>query len=125
EPVVAIYLDYEMTEDDVHERLADMGLGPDDDLSRLRYWLLPSLPPLDTEAGAAALFPMIDAELARFPDHHGLLVVDTMGRAVAGEENSNDTFRAWWRVAGVELKRRGMTWARTDHAGKDKTRGQR
>src|SRR4051812_28812027 len=55
ELVVVIYLDFEMTADDLHERLVDMGHGPATDLTRLRYWQLPALPPLDTPAGAAAL----------------------------------------------------------------------
>jgi hypothetical protein len=48
-----LYLDYEMTEADLAERLSELGYGPDDDLSRLHYALLPSLPPLDTPAGAS------------------------------------------------------------------------
>jgi hypothetical protein len=50
-PLSVVYMDFEMTEDDVRERLVDLGYGPDDDLSRLAYYQLPSLPPLDSERG--------------------------------------------------------------------------
>jgi hypothetical protein len=33
----------------------ELGYGPDDDMSRLHYALLPSLPPLDTREGANAI----------------------------------------------------------------------
>src|SRR5205823_2611131 len=58
--VVVLYFDYEMTEDDLYERLQDMGCGPEVDLSRLRYALLPTLPPLDTRDGGAALLAAVD-----------------------------------------------------------------
>jgi hypothetical protein len=45
EPIVVIYLDYEMGEDDLSERLEDMGYGPGTDLSCLRYALFPACRP--------------------------------------------------------------------------------
>ncbi|HZK49000.1 MAG TPA: DnaB-like helicase N-terminal domain-containing protein [Thermoleophilia bacterium] len=125
EPIVVIYLDYEMGEADIYERLEDMGYGPGSDLSRLRYALLPSLPPLDTAAGARALTALVDAVQGEWPEHHLVVILDTMGRAVAGEENSSDTFRAFYTHTGIELKRRGITYARLDHGGKDIAKGQR
>jgi hypothetical protein len=125
QPIVVIYLDFEMTEADIYERLGDMGFGPDSDLSRLRYALLPSLPPLDEPEGAKALLEQLDAVQAEFPDHHVVVIIDTTGRAVAGDENSADTIRNFYRWTGLALKRRGVTWARADHAGKDPTKGQR
>ena len=125
EPIVVIYLDYEMTEADVHDRLEDMGYGPETDLSRLRYDLLPSLPPLDLEDGSQALCEIIDEVQASFPAHHLVVIIDTIGRAVAGEENDADTFRNFYNHTGIELKRRGVTWARLDHSGKDPSQGQR
>jgi len=121
--VDVIYLDYEMTRDDLRERLDDMGYGPDTDLTRLHYALLPSLPPLDTGEGAGALLDLVDA--VHNPDLQTFVVIDTTGRAVQGEENSNDTIREFYRWTGTPLKRRQITWARLDHAGKDPTRGQR
>lgn len=125
DPVVAVYIDYEMTEEDLRERLEDMGYGPDSDLSRLRYALLPSIPPLDTADGAAVVLRTVDQTARDFPDHHILVVVDTMGRAVAGDENLADTVRAFYRETGIHLKKRGCTWVRLDHAGKDPDKGQR
>lgn len=125
DPVVVIYLDYEMSRDDLEERLTDMGADPDTNLDRLRYALIPALPSLDTPAGADALLTIVDEEQAARPDHHLLVVVDTTARAVAGEENSADTIRAFYRHTGSGLKRRGVTWVRLDHAGKDATKGQR
>jgi hypothetical protein len=125
EPVVVIYLDYEMSRDDLEERLVDMGADSDSDLSRLRYALIPQLPALDTAEGSAALLEIVDQEQSARPDHHLLVIVDTTARAVSGEENSADTIRAFYRHTGTGLKRRGVTWARLDHAGKDPTKGQR
>lgn len=118
-----IYLDYEMTRDDLRERLEDMGYGPHSDLTHLHYALLPSLPPLDTGEGAGALLELCDT--VQDDDRQLLVVIDTTGRAVQGDENSNDTIREFYRWTGTPLKRRQITWARLDHAGKDPTRGQR
>lgn len=123
--VVVAYFDYEMGEDDLYERLGDMGYGTESDLSRLRYALLPTLPPLDTAEGAAELFGIVDHEQSTRPDCHCVTFFDTTGRAVEGEENSADTIRAFHRYTGLGLKQRGCTVARADHLGKDEARGQR
>jgi hypothetical protein len=118
-PRSVLYLDYEMTEDDLQERLDDMGYGPDDDLTRLHYALLPSLPGLDEPEGGKAvtrLAQLCDAEL---------VVIDTFGRAVHGDENEADTVRAWYRWTGLHLKADGRAFVRIDHAGKDVEKGQR
>lgn len=125
EDVEVIYLDYEMTDDDLRERLEDMGYGPDSDLSRFHYFMLPALAPLDTHAGATELLAIVDRIISRNPQRSFVLILDTTSRAVEGEENSNDTIRAFYRHTGVRLKQRGITWARLDHAGKDASRGQR
>jgi hypothetical protein len=113
-----------MGRDDLVERLDDMQADPAS-LDRLRYALIPDLPPLDTAEGSAALLEIVDQEQAARPDHHLLVVIDTTARAVSGEENSADTIRAFYRHTGSGLKRRGITWARLDHAGKDPAKGQR
>lgn len=123
EDVDVVYLDYEMTESDLRERLEDMGHGPEVDFARLHYALLPMLAPLDTPQGAQELLEIVTR--VRRPGCHVYVVIDTMGRAVVGEENSNDTTRAFYRYTGSALKRAGVTWARLDHAGKDATKGQR
>lgn len=125
EPVVVVYLDYEMTEADIFDRLEDMGYGPGTDFSRLRYALLPALPPLDTATGAEALTGIVDGVQRAMPDHHVVVIIDTISRAVCGEENSADTFRDFYAHTGIQLKRRGMTWVRLDHGGKSPELGQR
>jgi hypothetical protein len=124
EPIVVVYCDYEMTEADVLERLEDMGYGPESDLSRLRYALLPDLV-LDTPDGGSDLVALVDGVQAQYPDHHVVVAVDTISRAVAGKENDADTYRAFYTHTGIHLKQRGVTWVRLDHAGKQAKQGQR
>jgi hypothetical protein len=114
-----LYLDYEMTADDLAERLEAMGYTPEHNLSNLRYALLPDLESLDSEKGGAQV-----ARLAELCDAE-LVVFDTFGRAIAGEENDADTVRAFYRNTGILLKRAGRAFVRIDHAGKDLERGQR
>jgi hypothetical protein len=118
-PTDVLYLDYEMTEDDLIERLSGLGYGPQDDLTKLHYALLPSLPPLDTAEGAAALLTLVDHTNAQ------LVVVDTFGRAVEGDEDKADTVRNFYRHTGLALKARDVAVCRTDHTGKDTKKGQR
>ncbi len=118
-PRTVLYVDAEMTADDLHERLEDMGYGPGDDLAGLRYHLLPDLPPLDTPAGGRDLADLADAYDA------DLIILDTLGVVVAGPENDADTTRAYWTHTGRLLKAAGRTVWRLDHAGKDLARGQR
>lgn len=123
--VAVIYLDYEMTEDDLRDRLEDMGYGPDTDFTRFHYALLPTLPPLDTPHGGEALDQIIETVQTQHPDCHIFVVIDTTGRAIHGEENNADTYQDFYRFTGIRLKRRQVTWVRLDHAGKDAGQGQR
>ena len=118
-PIDIIYLDYEMTPQDLDERLTDMGYDETIDMSKLHYALIPSLPSLDSEEGANAIRNLVKATGAQ------LVVIDTMGRAVAGEENSADTYRNYARTTGLTLKALGVAVVRTDHAGKSLSKGQR
>lgn len=118
-PVRMLYLDYEMTPNDLRERLELLGYGPDDDLSNLRYALIPTLPPFDTAEGGQMLLELAQAENVKG------VVIDTFGRATQGDENDADTTRAYYRHTGGLLKKNGIASARTDHAGKDLERGQR
>jgi hypothetical protein len=119
EPVDVLYVDYEMTPDDVMSRLLAFGYSQADDLSHLTYAVLPSLPPLDTPAGGQALLTSAQAVGARF------VVIDTMGRAVEGDENESSTYQEFYVHTGLPLKRAGIGWIRLDHAGKDDSKGQR
>lgn len=123
--VAVIYIDLEMGEDDLYDRLSDMGYGPETDLSGLHYAVLPSLPPLDTDLGGQALLARVDAVQELHPGAQVAVVIDTTARAVSGEENSADTYRGFARATGLGLKQRGITWARLDHSGKDQSKGQR
>lgn len=118
-PITVVYVDLEMTGDDVRERLTDMGFGPDDDLSRLVYLSLPALVPLDTARGAAELVAYCTEVGAE------LVIIDTTARAVEGAENDADTYRAFALHTGIALKRARIAFIRSDHAGKDLDRGQR
>ena len=118
-PKSVVYLDLEMTEEDLRERLADLGYGPDDDLSNLHYFQLPALPPLDTVAGGDVLIAIVEKYVPE------LVIIDTMARVVEGDENSADTYRDFYRYSGCRLKAAGVALLRLDHAGKDISRGQR
>ena len=114
-----LYCDYEMTADDLHERLEELGYSEHSDLSNLKYALLPDLAPLDTFEGGQQLLALATTHNVE------CVVIDTFGRAVQGEENTADTTRHFYRLTGNPLKAAGIAWVRTDHSGKDKEKGQR
>jgi RecA-family ATPase len=118
-PACISYFDLEMTRADLHDRLADLGYGADSDLSRLHYYQLPDLPPLDTAEGGETLMRVVER------DRPTLVIIDTMARVVEGDENSADTYRDFFRCSGIRLKAAGVSLLRLDHAGKDASRGQR
>lgn len=118
-PIRVVYLDLEMTDDDLYERLEDLGYGAEIDMENLYYYLLPSLPPLDTPQGASALREIVERHQPQ------LVVLDTMARVVAGDENSADTYRAFYRHTGQALKTAGVGVVRLDHGGKAPEQGQR
>lgn len=118
-PRNVLYIDLEMTPSDLHERLDGLGYGPHTDLSHLHYASLPSLPPLNTAAGAAVLLELATAVNAE------AVVIDTTSRAIDGDENDSAPYRDFARHTGLALKAAGIAALRTDHAGKDKDRGQR
>jgi hypothetical protein len=119
EPLSVVYVDMEMTEDDLAERLEGMGFGPDTDLGHLHYYLLPTLPPLDTPDGGETLLAI--------GRRHGadLIIIDTTSRVLGGPENDADTLRAYHQCTGLPLKAAGFTVWRLDHAGKNIERGAR
>jgi len=118
-PTHVLYIDYEMTGNDVRDRLEAFGYSEQDDLTHLHYVLLPSIAGLDTAAGAQIVIQAIQATGSQ------LVIIDTTARAVEGEENDADTMRAFYRWSGVNMKSLGVTWIRADHAGKDTAKGQR
>ena len=114
EPRRVLYLDYEMCDADLAERVEDMGYGPDDHESlagRLAYYQSPNLPVLNSPAGAAGLLELVD--------HHrpDVVFVDTLQRVFDGQENDAEPFQELYRLAWMPLRRRGVTVCRLDHTG--------
>lgn len=118
-PRRVLYVDFENDpRGDVRPRLQAMGYAPAD-LKNLAYLSFPTLSALDTERGAQELMAAVTVYEAE------LVVIDTLSRAVAGEENENDTWLKFYRSTGVRLKAAGVACVRLDHTGKDVTKGQR
>lgn len=114
-----LYLDYENDpQTDIKARLIDMGYTPGD-LTDITYASFPAIPPLDTPAGGHALLTAAQHVGA------GLVIVDTISRAISGAENDNDTWLALYRCTGMHLKSNGISMLRLDHSGKDLDKGQR
>jgi hypothetical protein len=118
DPIDVAYFDYEMIEDDLDDRLSDFGMDPLQ-LGRLHYALLPNYAPLDVDAGGREL--VADA----LSVNAQAVIIDTFARATQGNENDSDTVRDFARNTGDLLKREGIAYLRTDHAGKDLEQGQR
>jgi len=118
-PRRVLYIDFENDpRGDIRTRLQAMGTKPDD-LEDLVYLSYPSLTHLDTFVGAAELLAICaeyDVEV---------VVIDTISRAVGGDENDNDTWLGLYRHTGLALKQNGIAAIRLDHTGKDPTKGMR
>lgn len=118
-PRRVLYVDFENDpRGDIRTRLQAMGLYPDD-LSELYYLSFPRLPYLDTSMGGLQLLAVVAHYQAE------VVVIDTISRAVAGEENDNDTWLNFYRHTGLALKAAEVTCIRLDHTGKDPTKGMR
>ena len=118
-PRRVLYIDFENDlRGDVRTRLQAMGYKPDE-LADLLYLSFPSLPFLDTVQGGLMLLAIVR--------HYGVevVVIDTVSRAVGGEENENDTWLNFYRHTGRWLKAEGVACMRLDHTGKDPTKGMR
>lgn len=110
DPVRVVYLDFEMTEDDVLERLEDMGFGPAD-LHNLRYFLQPRLPMLDTAEGGRMLLALIIEHEAQ------AMTIDTFSRVVTTKDNTGQEVNAFYRWSAQHVKSRGCAIGRLDHTG--------
>lgn len=118
-PFTVLYVDFENDpKGDIRSRLQAMGHHPDV-LGNLRYLSFPTLAALDSAAGAEQLLAAVDAYQAE------VVVIDTVSRAVKGEENENDTWLAFYRHTGLALKQAKVALIRLDHSGKDESKGQR
>ncbi len=114
-----LYIDFENDpQSDTRERLIDMGYTPDM-LSNFVMLSFPVMDGFDTAAGAEQLLAVALAYEAE------AVIIDTVSRAVRGEENDNDTWLNLYRHAGLKMKQNGIAVLRLDHAGKDDSRGAR
>jgi AAA domain len=117
--VRVLYVDFENDpKGDVRSRLQAMGCGPGD-LDHLDYLSFPTMAGLDSEVGSLELLEAVKAYGSQ------VVMVDTVSRAVDGEENSNDTWLAMYRHTGLKLKQAGVAMIRLDHSGKDEAKGTR
>jgi hypothetical protein len=121
-PVVVVYIDSEMTVDDLADRLSDMGFDYENDellQANLKYYLHPEMGPLDTEDGANMLLGVCQRDQAE------LVVIDTITSQTAGEENDSSTYRAFARLLTAKLTNLGIASAILDHLGKKPKAGGR
>lgn len=120
-PLRVLYLDYE--NDPIHDigsTLKEMQLNLPAKLDgQLIFLSYPEFGTFDTVEGASDIERALDIFK---PD---LVIIDTLSRVVAGEENSNDTWLNFYRSVGMVFKRRGVTYVRIDHLGKNADRGAR
>lgn len=113
---IVLYIDNEMTERDLQERLNDMNIDYDQLDGWLRYCFYPKLSPMDTELGGFDALSLVQRANAT------VVIIDTLSRVVKGEENSNDTYRNFYNFTGRLLKAHDVTVLRFDHAGHDKSK---
>lgn len=116
---IVLYVDFENDpRGDIRTRLVAMGRKPSE-LDNLRYLSFPRLEALDSKAGAARLLEICTEYAAE------VVVIDTVSRAVQGDENENDTWLRFYRYTGLALKQAGIASIRLDHTGKDPEKGMR
>jgi len=118
-PTSVLYMDYEMSQAVLYERLTAMGYNKHTDLTRLHYASLPPIASLDKPEGAKQICDLARACQA------DLVIIDTFARAVEGAENEADTVRNFYRWTAINLKQEGRSLLRIDHAGKDLKKGAR
>lgn len=123
EPARVLYVDFENDpRGDIKRRLEAMGYGPDDGIrlnENLCYLSFPTMAKLDTAQGAFELVTAVNEYACQ------VVVIDTVSRAVSGEENDNDTWLSFYRHTGLSLKQAGVACLRLDHSGKDAEKGMR
>jgi hypothetical protein len=114
-----LYVDFENDpRGDIRTRLQAMDVKPGD-LDNLVYLSYPALHWLDDPVGGLELLAVaVEYEVE-------VVVIDTISRAVNGEENDNDTWLKFYRATGVRLKAAGIACIRLDHTGKDEAKGMR
>lgn len=117
-PIHVAYFDFEMTLDDLDDRLGDFDVDPRA-LDHLHYAQMPPIHALNTPEGGRELTELVAAVGAQ------AVVIDTLIAAVVGDENSSETIAEFARCTGNRLKAMGVGYLRTDHAGREASRGAR
>jgi hypothetical protein len=102
----------------VKSRLLEFGYKPGD-FENLIYLSYPMLEPFDTAAGGEQLAQIVKAYDIK------LVIIDTVGRVVYGDENSNDTWNHFYRLTELRMKQARVAVLRIDHVGKDHSKGAR
>lgn len=113
-PHDVLYVDKEMSMNDIQERMLDMGhyeRMKRGDFKRLHYALHPTLPPMDTPAGGRQLLAMAKGVGAT------VVIIDTLSRVIQGDENASDTYKSFYANTGWLLKANGIALMRLDHEG--------
>jgi hypothetical protein len=121
-PLSVIYIDMEMTPDDLAERLTEMGCEFADDQvlqENLHYYLLQDFKPFDTRRGGEQLLAVVERHEAE------LVIIDTLARVVEGDENEANTYHNFAAFTGKLLKAKGVAVVRLDHIGKNPKKGPR
>lgn len=95
-----------------------------DNVDLPRFHALPLLK-LDTKDGLRATLAAIDALQAQIGENFGLIIVDTVARAMSGDENSAKDMGALVSALDALHRRTGGSVLAIHHLGKDSTRGGR
>jgi len=122
-PMTVLYVDQENPRQTLRDRLENMGFSDPNILDKLntnlKYSLYSELHPLDTKQGGKDLVALA-AEVGA-----SIVIVDTTGSLVEGEENSNDTYISFGKYTVNPMRAAGIAGIYLDHAGKDLGRGAR
>jgi hypothetical protein len=115
-----LYLDYENQPiQDIQPRIKKMGFSSHE-LDNVVYLSSPTeLPKLDTASGGQHLAAIVDAQKI------GLVILDTLSRTIAGEENDNGTWTKFYQHTEILLKKRNVSLLRIGHTGKDQYKKER
>jgi hypothetical protein len=115
-----VYIDFENSPRiHVLPRLIQMGFSPKVLNHQFLYSSYPKIDQLDLDGAGVQFEELLDKE------NPVLVVVDTISRAVQGEENSNDTWNNLYKYTEQVLKERDVAWLRLDHLGRDPKKGAR
>ncbi len=125
EPVSVLYIDQEMSDGLLLDRLEDAAYhvrydDPERDPvlgAHFHYANMPPLPMLNTPEGGEAMRKLAEHFEAQ------VVVIDTTTDSVEGDENDNTPFKLLWRYCVRPLKERGCTVILLSHAGKDPDSG--